>query len=198
LIEKIGRSKAYQERFQAAFGTTEVTGELFLKAIAQFQLTLISSNSRYDRILRGEEGMRFTVQEEKGFELFNLFCNTCHQAPLFTDGEFTNIGLTADPELMDMGRMAISQDPKDSLKFKTPTLRNIEFSRPYMHDGRFETLKEVIDHYRSGVLDSKTVAPEVSGGIDLSPEDEVDLIAFLLTLSDRKFLFDQKHAFPRN
>ena len=198
VVEKLQRSAYYPKLFARVFGDEEVTGERLLIALAQFQLSLISANSKYDRVMRGEEGALFTDQEIRGYELFKAHCSSCHQEPLFTTGEFANNGLPVDPELQDAGRAEITQNPDDSLKFKIPTLRNIEFSFPYMHDGRFERLSEVIDHYRKGIVTSPTLAPELEKGILLSPDEKVDLIAFLLTLSDKEFLFNPKHAFPRN
>lgn len=197
VVDKLNASAKYPPLFEAAFGSAEVTGERLLKALAQFQLTFISANSKYDRVKRGEEGAEFTEQEEKGYVLFQSHCNSCHREPLFTTGEFANNGLPVDSTLTDLGRMGISLDPADSLKFKIPTLRNIEFSYPYMHDGRFNHLSEVMRHYSDGIVHGPTLAPELEKGPSLSENDRVDLVAFLLTLSDREFLFNPDFGFPR-
>ena len=159
VIEKLQRSPIYPQLFQEAFLDSTVTGEHLLKALSQFQLTLISANSKYDKVKRGEEN--FTEQEQKGYDLFKQNCNTCHQKPLFTTGEFANNGLPVDTFLQDVGRVAISLNPIDSFKFKIPTLRNIEYSHPYMHDGRFKKLNQVLTHYQSGIHNSKTLTLRV-------------------------------------
>ncbi len=196
VIQKLQRSEVYPSLFNLAFGSNEITGEHLLKAIAQFELTLVSANSRYDQYKRGE--VEFTEKESRGYELFKQNCASCHTEPLFTNGEFENSGLSLDSTLNDYGRMLITNDIYDSLKFKVPTLRNIEFSYPYMHDGRFKSIRQVLDHYERGVVDSKNLAPELKGGIQLSGNEKVDLTTFMLTLTDKEFLFNPNHAFPRN
>jgi len=195
VIEKLQITGSYPRLFDLAFGESQITGEHLLKALAQFQLTLISANSKYDKVSRGVE--MFTEQEAKGYEIFKKNCSSCHREPLFTNGEFANNGLSIDSFLMDFGRMNITQNAADSLKFKVPTLRNIEFSFPYMHDGRFKKLREVINHYSTGIRKSETLAPVLQNGIELTSNEKVDLIAFLLTLTDKEFLFNRDFAFPR-
>jgi cytochrome c peroxidase len=169
----------------------------FLQALSQFELTLISCDSKYDKVKRNEPGIFFTEQEQKGYTLFQTNCNSCHTEPLFSSSDFKNNGLPIDGTLQDLGRMRITQAPSDSLHFKVPSLRNVEFSQPYMHDGRFNTLGQVINHYTHGISPSPTLSMELENGIQLSVEDKVDLIAFLLTLTDKDFLFNPDHAFPR-
>lgn len=197
VVSKLQATEEYPPLFQTAFGSSEITGEHLLKGLASFQLTLISANSRYDKVMRQEEGFEFTEQEENGYALFKTNCAHCHQEPLFTTGEFVNNGLAVDTTLMDSGRMRVTGQASDSLKFKIPSLRNIEFSFPYMHDGRFTTLSQVMSHYTNGIQDSPTLAPELREGISLTPEEQIDVVAFLLTLTDKEFLFNQKHSFPR-
>ena len=182
--------------FGEAFGDTMVLGDRLLKALAQFQLSLISAGSRYDRMRMGVE--TFTEQEMNGYRIFRAHCNACHQEPLFTTGGFANNGLPMDTVLRDGGRIRVTRDPVDSLKFKIPTLRNIEFSYPYMHDGRFRRLNAVIAHYTEGGVRSAGLAPELAQPIVLSPNERTDLVAFLLTLSDRDFLLNPDNAAPRN
>lgn len=196
VVGKLQRSAGYRERFQAAFGQP-VSGELLLKAITQFELTFISAESKYDRVMRREEGVAFTDQERNGYALFHAHCNSCHREPLFTSGEFANNGLGLDSILKDTGRMRITHDPSDSLKFKVPSLRNVEFSGPYMHDGRFKKLAQVVAHYGDGIQQSPTLATELQKPMQLSADDKVDLVAFLLTLTDKDFLFNSELAFPR-
>tara|TARA_Y100000782_G_scaffold115566_1_gene160266 strand:+ start:1512 stop:2549 length:1038 start_codon:yes stop_codon:yes gene_type:complete len=195
VVQKLNRLPRYKKWFYAAYGDSVVTGEHTLKALAQFQLTLISSNSKYDKVMAGNEV--FNDQEQKGYQLFQQHCNRCHQEPLFTTGEFANNGLSVDTLLNDSGRMRITLNAKDSLKFKIPTLRNIEFSKPYMHDGRFEHLSEAIAHYSNTVVESPTLDSELVGGISLTSNERVDILAFLLTLSDRAFMFNPELGYPK-
>ncbi len=135
--------------------------------------------------------------EQKGYTIFKTHCASCHKEPLFTSETFENNGLSIDPTLNDLGRMNITQNPNDSLKFKVPTLRNIEFTFPYMHDGRFATLNGVIKHYNSGIQQSKTVAIKLQSPMNLSDNERIELIAFLKTLTDKEFLFNPKFTYPK-
>ena len=195
VVEKLQKSSIYPPLFQAAFGDSIATGEHTLKAISAFMLTFISANSKYDQVKRGEAA--FTIQEQNGYQLFQKNCASCHAEPLFTTNEFANNGLPVDTTLNDFGRMTMTQNPADSLKFKIPTLRNIEFSYPYMHDGRFRKLPEVLKHYNHGIQHSATLAPELQNFQPLTSNERVDLLAFLLTLTDKEFLFNREYSFPR-
>jgi cytochrome c peroxidase len=188
LVEKLSLTPRFPPMFRAAFGDEKITGERVLKAMSQFELTLVSANSKYDRMVQGLDS--FSVQEKNGYQLFQKNCARCHTEPLFTNGGFEKNGLPMDSLLRDAGRMRISQNPTDSLKFKVPTLRNIEFSYPYMHDGRCRKLRDVLNHYTS------PAAADL--GISLSANEKVDLTAFLLTLTDREFLFNPDFSFPKN
>ncbi|MBL0341108.1 MAG: c-type cytochrome [Bacteroidetes bacterium] len=196
VVLKLQQSAIYPKLFYKAFGDSLITGEHTLKSISQFLLILVSSNSEYDKVMNGKEV--FTEQESIGYKLFQKNCASCHQEPLFTTSEYENNGLPIDAELKDYGRMKISLNPGDSLKFKVPTLRNIEFSFPYMHDGRFKKLSEVLDHYTSGIQNSNTLSEQLQKPIALTSNEKVDLISFLLTLTDKEFLFNPKLSFPRN
>ncbi len=196
VLQKLKASAVYPELFAEAYGNAAFGTRELLDALAQFQLTLVSDNSNYDKAQRGEYD--FTEQEAKGYRLFKIHCNSCHQEPLFTTGKFENNGLPLDSTLQDLGRYAITDRPADSLKFKTPTLRNVEFSKPYMHDGRFATLREVLDHYHSGIDRNATVSEKLKNGIALTGDQKTELIAFMLTLSDRSFLFNPDFGYPRN
>lgn len=198
VVAKLQATDRYPDRFAATFGDSLITGERLLKSLAQFQLTLISSNSKYDQVMREEPGAFFTPQEKRGYDLFQTHCERCHQEPLFTNGQFANNGLPIDTFLNDIGRMRITDQPADSLMFKVPTLRNIDFSYPYMHDGRFAKLSHVLDHYQAGIQPSTTLDPALRKGIPLTAEDKADLIAFLKTLSDLTFTFNRDFAFPRS
>ena len=139
----------------------------------------------------------FTPQEENGYKLYKKNCASCHTEPFFTNNQFENNGLFVDSLLSDYGRYGITKNPNDSLKFKVPTLRNIEFSYPYMHDGRFNNLSEVFKHYTKGINKSKTLSTHLKTPIVLSSNEKVDLTAFLLTLTDKNYLFNKNYGFPR-
>ena len=184
----------YPAKFQAAFGTSIIDSNLVTKALAQFERTLISGNSRFDKFLREE--ISLTGAELRGLELFNTEgadCFHCHGSPgnpLWTDNDFHNNGM--DETFTDLGLGAVTGNAFDNGKFKTPSLRNLVFTAPYMHDGRFETIDEVIDHYSSGVVISPTIDPlmqfSFQGGVQLTPEEKADLKAFLLALTDSSFI----------
>jgi len=195
VILKINQTRKYKTLFYNAFGDSTATSEKMLKSISQFMLTLISANSKYDLVKQHKA--TFTSQEQNGYNLFKINCANCHKEPLFTNLQFENNGLKIDPKLNDFGRMKITQNTKDSLKFKVPTLRNIEFSFPYMHDGRFKKLNQVLNHYTNEIQKSSTLSINLEKLIALSSNEKVDIIAFLLTLSDREFLFNQDHGFPK-
>lgn len=195
VVSKLNSRKFYRERFYQAWGDSVATGERVLKSIAQFMLSLESNNSKYDRVIRGE--MKFTEQEKKGYILFQKKCNACHTEPLFTNDEFMNNGLPLNDELLDLGRGSITQLKQDEGKFKVPSLRNIEMSFPYMHDGRFKTLQQVLNHYASLDGNEKNISPPLNHLLNLSSNDKQDLIAFLLTLTDTEFLTKKEYQFPK-
>jgi len=196
VVAKLQKARKYSLLYFKAFGDSIVTGEHTLKAISQFMLTLVTANSKYDSVMRKQSW--FTVQEKNGYALFQKQCAACHKEPLFTNFEFENNGLPLDSTLKDYGRMKVTNKRGDSLKFKVPALRNIEFSYPYMHDGRFKRLSEVIKHYTSGVQKSKTLSKILEKPISLTSDERVDILAFLLTLSDKSFIYNPKYAFPKN
>lgn len=195
VVAKLQKSEKYQNLFNKAFGSTIITGQLTLKALAQFEVMLKSSESKYDKVVRGE--LAFSEMEQKGYHLFKQNCVSCHTEPLFTNNDFENNGLAVDTTLNNVGRMRITQKTKDKYKFKVPTLRNIQFTFPYMHDGRFNTLNEVLNHYNSGVVKSSTLSKQLQQPMHLSGDDRTELVAFLKTLTDHEFLFNPKFSYPR-
>jgi cytochrome c peroxidase len=197
VLQKISRQEKYKQLFKSAYHTETITGERFLKAISQFMLTLVSNNSKYDQAVRGENGVQFTEQENKGYYLFKVHCASCHTEPLFTDQTFQNNGLAPDSILRDLGRMKITRKSSDSLKFKVPTLRNIERSAPYMHDGRYRSLQMVLFHYSSDIHSSATLASQLRKGISLTEEDKRSIISFLKTLTDYTFLNNKQFQYPK-
>ena len=208
VVTRLKRSDLYPELFRKAFGidnSSMISRDLATKAMAQFERSLISSgNSKFDKVMRGEAV--FTDQELLGFDIFfdtdpelpDGECFHCHAAPLFTNNDFMNNGLVpADSfdAFPDKGRGAITGDFIDNGKFRVPTLRNIEYTAPYMHDGRLETLEEVMVHYNSG--------GQVSEGKDalivplgLTDEQVEAVLAFLTTLNDEDFNNDDRYSDP--
>ena len=193
VIETLNGIPKYRQSFQTAFGDTLISGERILKSLSQFMLSLISANSKYDQVMRKEK--QFTAQEKNGYLLFKKNCSTCHREPLFTTHEFINNGLPCDTSLKDYGRYLITGKSQDSLKFKIPTLRNIEYSFPYMHDGRFKKLSEVIHHY-TNLKPDQIISSDLKAPIILSANEQIDLISFLLTLSDKEFIFNTNNTYP--
>lgn len=197
-VAKLKADPEYPRLFFRAFGTAEVTPERIGLAVEQYLLTLVSADSKFDRALRGDA--QFTDQEKRGLLLFLTEydpsrgqtggdCFHCHGGSLFTDYRFHNNGLEA--VYQDPGRYLITHDEADRGKFKTPSLRNVALTAPYMHDGRFPTLEEVVAHYCGGVRRSATLDPNLAkhpdGGISLTSEDQAALVAFLKTLTDARF-----------
>jgi len=182
----------YVRAFRKAYGKGGVTGARVLDALAAFQTTLVSANARYDRMVRGE--LHFTEPEARGYELFGIHCHRCHEEPVMTDFTFVNIGLDRherDPLLAD-----VTGNPKDSGAVRIPSLRNVAVSAPYMHDGRFATLEQVLDFYVRDVVDNGRLNARMPGNIDLSEQDRADLIAFMHTLTDSTYLTDPRWASP--
>ena len=195
VIMKLNESKEYKEAFLNAFQDSTISTAEILKALSQFQLTLVSANAKYDRVKMGKEV--FTEQEKNGYQLFKKNCASCHSEPFFSNYNFENNGLPIDPTLNDLGRYVITENENDKVKFKVPSLRNLSFTYPYMHDGRFMTLQEVINHYTSGIEHSETLSSQFNESVELSSNEKVDLISFLLTLNDKDFVFNKKHQFKK-
>jgi cytochrome c peroxidase len=194
-VTSVQADTAYRDMFQAAFGTSIIDSILIVKAIAQFERTIISAGSKFDRFLMGKAEL--SPQEERGFNIFmdenGGDCFHCHGGasnPRWTDNAFHNNGL--DSIITDLGLGAVTGNPTDYGKFKTPSLRNLSFSAPYMHDGRFATLDEVIDHYSEELKNSPTIDPLMKsirqGGVRLTLQEKEDLKAFLRTLDDYDFI----------
>jgi cytochrome c peroxidase len=208
VVDRLKDHDLYPELFRKAFGIErkeQITKELAAKAMAQFERSLISSGtSRYDRFFREE--IELTDEEFLGYVLFfdldpdvpDAECGHCHNAPLFTTNQYFNNGIEPVSDLEsfpDKGRGVVSGDNLDNGRFRVPTLRNIEFSAPYMHDGRFQTLEEVVDHYNSGGHFQINKDPLIRP-LGLLDYEKAALIAFIKTLSDTTFLKDPKHQDP--
>jgi cytochrome c peroxidase len=214
-VRKLQQSDLYPPLFQKAFGTSIITEENVLKALAQFERTLISANSRYDQYLRKTGSL--TPTERQGASLFNnhpgevggVFirggaCHHCHfsETGLFSSPDFFNNGL--DVTFSDAGRGGVTGLASDRGKFKAPTLRNIALTAPYMHDGRFKTLEEVLDHYNehvqttSAFVDPNVLLSNTQNGtrLDLTATEKAQLLAFLRTLTDSSFVTDKRFSDP--
>ncbi len=202
VVPKLQADPGLPGEFAAVFGDEQVTKERVAKAISQFERTLASFDSPYDRFVYGGDQEALNEAELRGMFLFIHtpgVCEKCHPPPLFTNNEFMNNGLETDPK--DPGRAKISEDPADRGKHKTPTLRNIAQSGPYMHDGRFETLRQVVEHYNTGVEeDAPNLAPELGpaalDSMGFTEDNLDDLVAFLGALSEDAFLNDPKLGDP--
>ena len=203
----------YASLFEAAFDSPDITPDRILKALTQFERTLISSNSRYDQYIRGEAAL--TPEEQRGLTLFfgsatnipppatrirSAGCGNCHGGPRTFNETYHNNGLDAEPK--DSGRAAITHMSYDRGRFRVVTLRNIALTAPYMHDGRFNTLEEVIDHYSDHLQPSATLSPTLRDttntpiSLHLTPQEKADLLAFLNTLTDSTFITDPRFSAP--
>lgn len=186
LITRLNADTKYRQLFNEAFGEGEITSQRLFKALAQFMATMNSFESKYDSVMRKEAV--FTTEEASGYEIFKQQCAACHKEPLFTDGSFRNNGLPINPYLNDAGRMRITNNTLDYLKFRVPSLRNILKSPPYMHDGRFYDIFNVFDHYSEGIEQTETLDPLLRDKISLTETEKRELYFFLNTLTDQSFM----------
>jgi cytochrome c peroxidase len=200
-VTRFNEDSNYPKLFYEAFGVENITSLEVSKAISQFVRTLNSFDTRYDRIFRPDGGEVFSDSELNGYDIFFTEkgdCFHCHGGVLFTDNLFHNNGLDVNPS--ENGLSEITGNPLDLGKFKTPTLRNIALTGPYMHDGRYETLEEVIDFYSEGLEVSTTIDPLMKqanrGGIHLTEQEKGDMLAFLKMLTDSTFITNPAFASP--
>ncbi|MGJ7032604.1 cytochrome-c peroxidase [Niabella hirudinis] len=197
VVVKLQAVPEYRGLFKKAFGTEQVSTGNLMKALSQFMLLCISSRSKYDSVMRHEGSAVFTGEEAAGRTLVIQKCGGCHKEPLFTDGSFRNNGIGAGAN-DDQGRFAVTLRPEDQYKFKVPGLRNLSYTAPYMHDGRFYTLDAVLDHYTTGMKPGPGLDPLLSEngqpGIPLKPAQRKQILAFLATLNDRAFITDRSLA----
>lgn len=199
LVRRVSNNPEYQILFKKVYGEQEITTAKIMKALSQFTLSLVSSNSKYDQVMRKEKGASFTDQEKRGLKIFRKFCTECHKEPLFTSTFFASNGLAPDSSNYDLGRYAITQNVKDSFLFKIPTLRNVEYTFPYMHDGRFKKLKDVINYYSEGIdTKSRYLSQPLKAPFHFNEYEKKDLLAFLLSLTDKTFLYNKEFSFPKN
>jgi cytochrome c peroxidase len=194
VITKLKMDAKYRSMFRAAFSDPEINADRMTKALSQFVLTIVSSNSKYDKVKRGEA--TFTLAEGLGYDIFKTKCGTCHKEPLFTDMSYRNIGLTVDPDRNDFGRMRVTGNSTDSLKFRVLSLRNSQLTRPFAHDGRFFSYTNMYMHYNSGVVNGPTTDPLLTAGIPLSNFEQGQLTAFLNTLTDSVMINNPRFQKP--
>lgn len=210
VVTKLSNSQTYTDQFVRAFNSPTVTSEKVSLALEQFMMSIVSYESKYDRYLAGLETL--TESEARGLELFeteyNEFfpddsgadCAHCHGGMNFENDQYMNNGLDTDANFTDLGRENATGDPADRAKFKVPSLRNVELSPPYMHDGRFQTLEEVVDHYNEGIQESSTVDQTVlntmNTGLFLDAQDKEDLVNFLKTLTDDSYRTNPAYSSP--
>ncbi len=193
VIAKLNNSSYWKKQFKKAFDTDYITDQQLFLALTQYMLLIISDNSHYDKVKRGEA--IFTNEQQAGYNLFLQKCASCHQEPLFTDYSFRNNGL--DLVSTDEGRFLITQNESDKGKFKVPTLRNVLLTYPYMHDGRFFTIDQVLEHYNSGIKQHANLDPLLNAGLPLTSEDKKNLKRFLETLNDFELIGNKILSEPK-
>jgi cytochrome c peroxidase len=210
VIAKLNASQTYKDQFIRAFGSDEITSEKMSLAMEQFMNSIVSYDSKYDQYLK--DTTVFNASEKRGFDLFfteyNEFfpnesgadCEHCHTGDNFENDQYMNNGLDAGVDQTDIGRENVTTNAIDKAKFKVTSLRNIELTAPYMHDGRFNTLEEVVDHYNSGLKGSPSIDPALEAtrgtGLRLTDQDKQDLVAFLKTLTDQSLINNSEYASP--
>lgn len=197
VLNKLREHPQYPALFKRAFGTPEITNDRMMKALSQFMVMLVSADSKYDHVMRKEQGATFTAEEEKGYLLFQQNCSSCHKEPLFTDESFRNNGIGTGYN-NDKGRYLVTLNEADAYKFKVPSLRNLKYTAPYMHDGRFITLEAVLEHYADNVQDTPNLDPLLQKdgrlGLHLDKEEQLSILAFLNTLNDETFINDKRFS----
>ncbi|MEO6130328.1 MAG: cytochrome c peroxidase [Saprospiraceae bacterium] len=210
VVSKLSGSRLYTDQFIAAFGIEDITTDRISKALEQFMVSIVSNQSKYDQYLAGN--LSLNTDEERGRVLFfkerNPFypglsgpdCAHCHNGSNFRNNKYLNNGLDDEASITDIGRQSVSLNPDDKGKFKVPSLRNIALTAPYMHDGRFKSLEDVIDHYDHNIKPSTSLDPVLEErretGLHLSAQDKSDLVAFLKTLTDQQLLSDARYSSP--
>lgn len=190
VIGKIRNEPQYTDLFKKAFGDETITPDRIYRSIAQYEYTLISADSKYDKIKRNE-GEEFTASEARGYHVFQQKCESCHRTALFTDQSFRNVGFPLNPSIEEAGRARVTGIPADFMRFRVPSLRNVEYTAPYGSLGQFPTLRAVLDYFDNGVADADNLDPILKANgnrIPLTEQEKQDMIAFLETLSDSTFV----------
>jgi len=211
VIAKLNSSGEYRNQFIRSYGTEDITPEKMSLAMEQFMLSIVSNDSKYDKFKRGETTL--SASEERGLALFETEfnpyfpeysgadCAHCHSGFNFENNKYMNNGLDGDAEITDIGREMVTGLESERAKFKVPSLRNVAVTAPYMHDGRFKTLNDVLDHYNEHLKMSNSIDPALiqvveKGGLKLTEEDKADIINFLNTLTDETYLNNEEYSSP--
>lgn len=210
VVAKLQTGNVYKDQFKRAFGTEVISEDRISLALEQFMNSIVSNQSKYDKWIMGEASL--TESEERGRQLYfteydqffpeqsGADCQHCHGGNNFADNVYMNNGLDAEMHMEDDGRMEVTGSHMDKGKFKVPSLRNIELTAPYMHDGRFTTLEQVVDHYDHGIIDAPSLDPALRNttytGLRLTDQDKADLVAFLKTLTDETLATDERYSSP--
>jgi len=192
VVLKLNRNPYYKQAFKNIYQIDEIKTMDIMAAITEFQAMLVSAKSPYDQFLKGTYS--FTTAELEGKKLFEEKCITCHSGVLQSDFMFRNNGFQLDNHL-DKGRYEITLNPDDEGKFKTPSLRNVAITPPYMHNGSIATLEAVLEHYNSGIKQNPSLDPKLKNGIPLTKNEQKAIIAFLNTLTDQNFQKDSRFGF---
>jgi cytochrome c peroxidase len=190
VVGKLSSDTTYKRMFADAFGDDNISGDRLSDALTQFVVMIVSANSKYDRIKRGEGS--FNSSEALGYELFKTKCASCHAEPLFTDLSYRNNGIGASAFHEDDGRMEVTGNASDSLKYKVPSLRNVMLTGYYAHDGRYISVGQLLDHYSSAIAASPTIDSSLADGISLSALEKFYITEFLFTLSDSVLIADPR------
>jgi cytochrome c peroxidase len=210
VVTKLSALQSYKDQFMRAFGSNEINEVKISLALEQFMNSIVSNKSKYDQFLK--DSTVYSSSEKRGRNLFfkeyNPFfpnesgadCAHCHSGVNFQNNQYMNNGLDDDMGMKDIGRQSVTNNQKDKGKFKVTSLRNIEITGPYMHDGRFKTLEEVVEHYNSGLKLSSTLDPALEQtrpkGLGLTNQDKIDLVNFLKTLTDNELRINKKYSNP--
>jgi cytochrome c peroxidase len=183
VVERLQAVPGYVKRFEQAFGKTDFAIDQVAKAIATFERTVLSANSPYDRYQAGDQNA-MTAEQVRGMNIFfkKAACDSCHLGFNFTDGSYMNVGIGMDKPKPDFGRFLVTQKEEDKGAFKTPTLREIEHTFPYMHDGSLKTLEEVVEHYDKGGIPNPNLSPRMKL-LHLTGQEKKELVSFLKALS---------------
>ena len=200
MVNTLNEVTAYRESFKKIFNKDRIDTEGIMKALAQYMSFMISADSKYDKVKTRVPGYQFSQNEERGYLLFQQHCNSCHTEPLFTDNSFRNNGLALinnSKGVIDLGRGVVTHlDSTSYYKFRVPTLRNLRYTLPFMHDGRYETVSVVLEHYRNHIQQTPNLDPKLTNGIPLNDGEKDDLLSFLNTLNDENFVANPVFRMP--
>lgn len=193
VIARLQKSSIYPGLFKRAFGTSEINANRMFKALSQFMVMCVSANAKYDSVRRGQAS--FTSLEQAGYILYQQRCSTCHAEPLFTDNSFRNNGVRIN-SVNDQGRYTITLQDSDRYKFKVPSLRNLSYTAPYMHNGEIYQFDAIFYHYQYRITNTPNLDPLLKQngriGFTFTTDEQTKLTAFLKTLDDRSFVTDKR------